>query len=148
MKKEEPKMNKIQKEIFEMEQELGVPSHLRWHNTKPNQECDGDVLTCLNEKCVCKHNKIMGQETVEEAAERFYPPKTTDLICSPKLVRDAFEAGAKFQQEQNGLTPNDLIEFSKWVNKMGYGHRLTIIPNDLIDFYLKNKENIIKLNLE
>ena len=80
-------MNKLQREIFEMEQELGVPSHLRWHNTKS-------------------------------------------------------------KQEQNELTPNDLIEFSKWVNKMGYSHRLTIIPNDLIDFYLKNRENIIKLNLE
>ena len=31
-------MNKLQREIFEMEQELGVPSHLRWHNTKPKQE--------------------------------------------------------------------------------------------------------------
>lgn len=40
------------------------------------------------------------QETVKEAAERFYPPKTTDLICSPKLVRDSFIAGAKWQQEK------------------------------------------------
>lgn len=32
---------------------------------------------------------------LEEAAEKFYPPKTTDLICSPKLVRDSFIAGAK-----------------------------------------------------
>jgi len=36
--KEEPKMNKIQQEIFEMEQELDVPSHLRWHNSKPKQD--------------------------------------------------------------------------------------------------------------
>lgn len=41
------------------------------------------------------------QETVKEAAEKFYPPKTTDLICSPKLVRDSFIAGAKWQKEQN-----------------------------------------------
>ena len=41
------------------------------------------------------------QETIEEAAEKFYPPKTTDLICSPKLVRDSFIAGAKWQQEQD-----------------------------------------------
>lgn len=41
------------------------------------------------------------QETLEEAAEKFYPPKTTDLMCSPKLVRDSFIAGAKWQQEQN-----------------------------------------------
>jgi hypothetical protein len=36
--KEEPNMNKLQKEIFEMEQELGVPSNLRYHNSKPNQQ--------------------------------------------------------------------------------------------------------------
>lgn len=41
------------------------------------------------------------QEILEEAAEKFYPPKTTDLICSPKLVRDSFIAGAKWQQEQD-----------------------------------------------
>lgn len=44
--------------------------------------------------------KNQKQETLEEAAERFYPPKTTDLICSPKLVRDSFIAGAKWQQKQ------------------------------------------------
>ena len=38
---------------------------------------------------------------LEEAAEKFYPPKTTDLICSPKLVRDSFIAGAKWQQEKS-----------------------------------------------
>ena len=37
---------------------------------------------------------------LEEAAEKFYPPKTTDLICSPKLVRDSFIDGAKWQQEK------------------------------------------------
>ena len=37
---------------------------------------------------------------LEEAAEKFYPPKTTDLICSPKLVRDSFITGAKWQQQQ------------------------------------------------
>lgn len=42
----------------------------------------------------------MKKETLKEAAKIFYPPKTTDLICSPELVRDAFEAGAKWQQEQ------------------------------------------------
>lgn len=45
---------------------------------------------------------LKSKETLEEAAEKFYPPKTTDLICSPKLVRDAFIAGAKWQQEQIG----------------------------------------------
>jgi hypothetical protein len=39
-------------------------------------------------------------ETLEEAAERFYPPTTTDLICSPKLVRDAFIAGGNYMAEK------------------------------------------------
>ena len=47
------------------------------------------------------------QETLEEAAEKFYPPKTTDLICSPKLVRDSFIAGAKWQQEQDKKLYNE-----------------------------------------
>lgn len=41
------------------------------------------------------------KETFEEAAEKFYPPTTTDFICSPKLVRDGFIAGAKWQQERS-----------------------------------------------
>ena len=44
---------------------------------------------------------MKNKETLEEAAEKFYPPKTTDLICSPKLVRDSFITGAKWQKEQN-----------------------------------------------
>ena len=57
------------------------------------------------------------QETSEEAAEKFYPPKTTDLICSPKLVRDSFIAGAKWQQEQdkNLYSEEDLLKFGAFV---------------------------------
>ena len=53
-----------------------------------------------------KTEKQLKQETLEEAAEKFYPPKTTDLICSPKLVRDSFIAGAKWQQEQEQNNEN------------------------------------------
>lgn len=53
------------------------------------------------------------QETVKEAAEKFYPPKTTDLICSPKLVRDSFIAGAKWQMnKQDEFT----LGFLHWYN--------------------------------
>ena len=47
------------------------------------------------------------KETLEEAAQKFYPPTTTDFICSPKLVRDGFIAGAKWQQEQEKITTDD-----------------------------------------
>jgi hypothetical protein len=35
--REEPKQD-LEKEMFDLEQELDIPSHLRWHNSKPKQE--------------------------------------------------------------------------------------------------------------
>ena len=35
--KEEPKQD-LEKEMFELEEQLDIPSHLRWHNSKPKQE--------------------------------------------------------------------------------------------------------------
>ena len=35
--KEEPKQD-LEKEMFDLEQELDIPSNLRWHNSKPKQE--------------------------------------------------------------------------------------------------------------
>ena len=60
---------------------------------------------------------MKNKEIIEEAAERFYPPKTTDLICSPKLVRDSFIAGAKWKQEQNKnlYSEEDLLNFGAFV---------------------------------
>jgi hypothetical protein len=71
----------------------------------------------------------MKQETLEEAAKEFYPPTTTDLICSPKLVRDAFIAGAKWQSERM-YSEEDMIRFAEFVathhdkNKNVYGEML------------------------
>lgn len=54
----------------------------------------------------------MTHETIEEAAAKFYPPTTTDLICSPKLVRDAFIEGAKWKAERNYF---EVVEFAEWI---------------------------------
>lgn len=43
------------------------------------------------------------------------------------------------------LEPNDLIAFSKWVKDKMYGHRLDLIPSDLVSFYFENRDNIIKM---
>jgi hypothetical protein len=37
MQQEEPKQD-LEKEMFELEQELDIPSSMRWHNSKPKQE--------------------------------------------------------------------------------------------------------------
>jgi hypothetical protein len=76
--KEEPKQD-LKKEMFELEQELDIPSHLRWHNSKPKQE------------------------TLEEAAMN-YLDRTYNLSYErttwQKLHEKTFIAGAKWQQEQ------------------------------------------------
>jgi hypothetical protein len=66
---EEPKQD-LEKEMFELEQELDIPSHLRWHNSKPKQE------------------------TLEEAAERLYPE------IEQWQERYIFNLGAKWQAER------------------------------------------------
>lgn len=40
--KEEAKQE-LEKEMFELEQELDIPSNLRWHNSKPKQETIEDI---------------------------------------------------------------------------------------------------------
>jgi hypothetical protein len=161
--KEEPKQeNKV---LVEMQQILRRDSKFMGHY----ESCDlchynaffkylynGEILyRCQGHKIVDINNlkskfgfgsNEPKQETLEEFIKKAYLSRLED--CLQVDFEDGVKLGVKWQQEQNGLTPNDLIEFSKWVNKMGYSHRLTIIPNDLIDFYLKNRENIIKLNLE
>ena len=72
-------MNKLEKEIFEMEEELGVPSHLRWHNSKPKQE------------------------TLEEVSERFSNQflnngDNSEFEAQAALLGVNF--GAKWQQER------------------------------------------------
>jgi hypothetical protein len=59
-----------------------------------------NTITSEGQKTVRELQNTIQQETLEEAAKEFYPPTTTDLICSPKLVRDAFLAGAKWQAER------------------------------------------------
>lgn len=67
-------MNKLQKEIFEMEEELGVPLKMRWHNTKQ-------------------------QKTLEEAAKKLYPEKWESVMegqhDSNSYERNAFLLGVK-----------------------------------------------------
>jgi hypothetical protein len=80
--KEEPKLD-LEKEMFELEQELDIPSHLRWHNSKPEQE------------------------TLEEAAENHASKKLQRPITIYTPLESnvaeyvSFVKGAKWQQEQD-----------------------------------------------
>jgi hypothetical protein len=74
--KEKPKQD-LEKEMFELEQELDIPSHLRWHNSKPEQE------------------------TIEEVAERILFDNTGMLVKNHPTIKKSMLDLAKWQQQQN-----------------------------------------------
>jgi hypothetical protein len=88
------------------------------------------------------------KEQILKIIENNSPEVATEEIL--QLITDNNQALQLLQTGVSGssLKPSDLIEFAKWINDKGYSHRLKILPNDLIDFYLQNKENIIKVNSE
>jgi hypothetical protein len=99
---EEPKQD-LEKEMFELEQELDIPSSMRWHNSKPKQETLEEVgkfaerkyLERLNnyEKCDFKYGVIEGAKW---QAERMY---------SEEDLKSAFF---------NGGDMKDIEEFNYW----------------------------------
>jgi len=75
---EEPKQD-LEKEMFELEQELDIPSHLRWHNSKSKQE------TTLEEAAKNYANIPLHKDIDTE--ERYFNSNVRDY--------DSFIAGAK-----------------------------------------------------
>ena len=96
--KKEPKKD-LEKEMFELEQELDIPSHLRWYNSKTKQE------------------------TLEEAAEKYSEnwEEITGLdyenVIPSEVNKLDFINGAKWQQEQNKnlYSEEDLLKFGAFV---------------------------------
>ena len=64
----------LEKEMFDLEQELDIPSSIRWHNSKPKQE------------------------TLEEAAQRTYQKGLKDDLSLS--FHDGVKFGAKWQEER------------------------------------------------
>lgn len=57
----EESKQELEKEMFELEQELDIPSNLRWHNSKPKQErsySEEEVLDILFSMSVDNPNNI------------------------------------------------------------------------------------------
>ena len=89
---EEPKQD-LEKEMFELEQELDIPSSMRWHNSKPKQEIDMS-------KYISGIDPYDTQETLEEAAEHNYPGGDVWTEEQALIRRLAFKNGAKWQQKR------------------------------------------------
>ena len=89
-----PPVEELEKEMFELEQELDIPSHLRWHNSKPKQE------------------------TLEELSNEYAIGKSSAEVFRNAHKRD-FIAGFKACEEQNKNmyseeeVENILIEYVK-----------------------------------
>ena len=70
------------------------------------------------------------KKELELESEQFYPIKTDDLICSPKLVRDGYIAGAT----------------SKWAEKQKLEfaiEQLNEIKSKMSFFEISNMENTL-----
>jgi len=75
-------------EMFELEQELDIPSHMRWHNREePKQET-----------------------TLEEAAESLFPDSS--------IQKRIFIKGAKWQEEHSKSLSDKWKEYQDWLNEL------------------------------
>jgi hypothetical protein len=87
--KEEPKQD-LEKEIFELEQELDIPSHLRWHNSKPKQETLEERVNKLSQGHYLQTTLIafanVGAEWQQEQNKNLY---------SEEDIRKAYFEGVK-----------------------------------------------------
>jgi len=92
---EEPKQD-LEKEMFELEQQLDIPSNLRWHNSKPKQEIPQIGTKEFNDLASAYFGGKPKQETLEEVAYNYAVTKTNR---TSHLI--GFREGAKWQQERS-----------------------------------------------
>jgi hypothetical protein len=96
MQQEEPKQD-LEKEMFELEQELDIPSSMRWHNSKPKQEIKlEDIFNDEKKQGVKDLIDAHKQATLKEAAYNYENSfKESDGTESVDFIE-----GAKWQQER------------------------------------------------
>jgi hypothetical protein len=104
--KEEPKQD-LEKEMFELEQELDIPSSMRWHNSKTKQEIKlEDIFNDEKKQGVKDLIDAHKQETLEEAAEKYVEDfdlsfyDTVEEIPVKEIAKKDFIEGAKWQAER------------------------------------------------
>jgi hypothetical protein len=121
---EEPKQD-LEKEMFELEQELDIPSSMRWHNSKPKQEIKlEDIFNDEKKQGVKDLIDAHKQETLEEVAksEAFefsvdYKPWETDLDYREYAeygFEKGFIEGTKHQAER---MYSEEIELINWLQQ-------------------------------
>jgi hypothetical protein len=92
----EPKQD-LEKEIFELEQELDIPSHLRWHNSKPKQKTLEEAAANLADPNLCKtDNWIAGAKWQQERMYEIMDLYADDVMGGCTLrAKEWFEKNKK-----------------------------------------------------
>lgn len=100
MKTQESKQE-LEKEMFELEQELDIPSNLRWHNSKPKQETLEEVARVAFNLGYDKGVKWQQEQMYSE--EDMY-----------QLTLESLDLGMKIRQDQlNGFSDKSGKELHK-----------------------------------
>lgn len=115
---EEPKLD-LEKEMFELEQELDIPSHLRWHNSKPKQEIL-QKLSPMNDLLQdLKNAKISSKDNVDIINDEFirgtinkYVQTTLDSVIK-RIETELLDGESKWCQEQT-LKEKLVIELNEY----------------------------------
>ena len=83
--KEEAKQD-LEKEMFELEQELNIPSNLRWHNSKPKpkQETLEEITEQIQKDCHKFVESIISKVTYQDATNTFLFMKLAELTLKLK----------------------------------------------------------------
>lgn len=92
----------------------------------------------VNPEIVLSLSKLlyMKKETVEEGFDRIYDSMDFTEFCFP-----SFKLGVKWEQEQNGLTMKEGIDFEKELSKWGYNKGNSIDVETLVNEILPDLFN-------
>lgn len=97
---------------------------------KEPKQCNGNILGCIEDKCICKHESIMKPkqeiETIEDAARNYTNWCSENIDCDEESKEEAdirgFIAGAKWQEskmysKEEVLASFDNLGFKKITSK-------------------------------
>ena len=101
---EEPKQD-LEKEMFDLEQELDIPSSFRWHNSKPKQETLEEVRKVERSDLYNKIHSIVKQIPREDVE--------TDAMDASSCAYDIEQLFYKWQKEKS-YSEEDMISFAKF----------------------------------
>lgn len=125
--KEEPKQD-LEKEMFELEEQLDIPSHLRWHNSKPKQETLEEVRVVKRTELYNSILSIVKQIPRKEVE--------SDAMDAPSCAYELEQLFLKWQQERMYA---DMEEYAEFCIRCDRANLKPIIAKDWFEQFKKDK---------